>query len=69
MTQIALHTPCKPANRSLASLIFQAIELMRQRRKLAQLDDAALEDIGVTRTEASAEAERFLWDAPGYWKR
>ncbi len=69
MTQIAIHTTCRPANRSLMARIFQAIELTRQRRVLAQLDDAALEDIGVTRAEASAEARRFFWDAPDFWKR
>ncbi|WP_299640190.1 DUF1127 domain-containing protein [uncultured Ruegeria sp.] len=69
MTQLAIHHPCKPANRSLVSLISQAFELTRQRRKLAQLDDAVLEDIGVTREEASAEANRFFWDAPQFWKR
>ncbi|NOD34623.1 MULTISPECIES: DUF1127 domain-containing protein [unclassified Ruegeria] len=69
MTQVALHTTCKPANRSLMVGIFQAIELTRQRRALAHLDDAALEDIGVTRAEASAEARRFFWDAPDFWKR
>ncbi|NOC43968.1 MULTISPECIES: DUF1127 domain-containing protein [unclassified Ruegeria] len=69
MTQLAIHNPCKPAKRSLVSLISQAFELSRQRRKLAQLDAAVLDDIGVTREEASAEAKRFFWDAPQFWKR
>ena len=41
----------------------------RQRRKLADLDDAALRDIGLTRSEAEAEARRRFWDAPGHWQR
>ncbi|MCA0905375.1 DUF1127 domain-containing protein [Ruegeria marisrubri] len=69
MTQLAIHNPCKPAKRSLVSLISQAFELSRQRRKLAQLDAAVLDDIGVTPEEASAEAKRFFWDAPQFWKR
>ncbi|NOD61977.1 MULTISPECIES: DUF1127 domain-containing protein [unclassified Ruegeria] len=69
MTQIALHTTCSPAKLSLMSRFFRALELNRQRRELAQLDDAALEDIGVTRAEASAEARRLFWDAPDFWKR
>ena len=69
MTQIALHHPCKPSKRSLVSIVLQAVAVMRQRRKLAQLDDAALEDIGITRAEAQAEADRFFWDAPHFWKR
>nr|WP_254441638.1 MULTISPECIES: DUF1127 domain-containing protein [unclassified Ruegeria] len=50
-------------------MISQAFELSRQRRNLAQLDAAVLDDIGVTREEASAEAKRFFWDAPQFWKR
>ncbi|QFT73738.1 DUF1127 domain-containing protein [Ruegeria sp. THAF33] len=69
MTQLAIHNPCKPAKRSLVSLISQAFELSRQRRNLAKLDAAVLDDIGVTREEASAEAKRFFWDAPQFWKR
>ncbi|NOC91449.1 DUF1127 domain-containing protein [Ruegeria sp. HKCCD6604] len=69
MTQLAIHNPCKPAKRSMVSLISQAFELSRQRRNLAQLDAAVLDDIGVTREEASAEAKRFFWDAPQFWKR
>ncbi len=69
MTQIAIHHSCKPAKRSFVSLVLQALSVMRQRRKLAQLDDAALKDIGITRAEASAEADRFFWDAPQIWKR
>ena len=69
MTQIAIHQTCKPAKRSVASWVVHALSVMRQRRKLAQLDDAALDDIGISRAEASAEADRFFWDAPQFWKR
>lgn len=43
--------------------------LLRSRRVLAELDDAALKDVGLTRTEAEAEARRAVWDAPDHWYR
>jgi uncharacterized protein YjiS (DUF1127 family) len=43
--------------------------LHRQRRSLAELDDAMLRDIGVTRAEALAEARRSPWDVPPSWLR
>jgi uncharacterized protein YjiS (DUF1127 family) len=33
----------------------------RQRQALAQLDDLALKDIGVTRRQANAEAAKPFW--------
>lgn len=42
--------------------------LSRSRRGLARLDDHLLRDIGLTRTEAMAEASRAAWDAPWHWK-
>lgn len=40
----------------------------RQRRALLKLDDRALEDIGISRKEARAEASRSFWDAPETWR-
>ena len=40
----------------------------RQRQALKSLDNAALNDIGITRTEADAEANRPIWDAPDNWR-
>lgn len=40
----------------------------RSRRSLALLDDHLLRDIGLTRAQAIAEAERPSWDAPCHWK-
>ncbi|MGK7652477.1 DUF1127 domain-containing protein [Roseovarius sp. MMSF_3350] len=42
--------------------LLDALELYRQRRALARLDDHALDDIGLTRAEADAEARRPIWD-------
>nr|WP_246030375.1 DUF1127 domain-containing protein [Litoreibacter halocynthiae] len=44
------------------------VDLYRQRRALAALDDSRLADIGLSRREADAEARRPVWDAPAYWK-
>lgn len=54
---------------SLISRLFQSREIARQRRKLAALDDALLDDIGLTRHQAEHEAERPVWDAPRNWMR
>lgn len=41
----------------------------QQRRHLATLDDAALDDIGLTRAQTLAEASRPMWNAPAQWLR
>lgn len=43
-------------------------ELHRQRRALSRLDARSLEDMGVTRREAEAEARRPVWDVPAAWR-
>jgi len=40
----------------------RAVERQRQRRDLAQLSDASLADLGLSRAEALAEARRPFWD-------
>jgi uncharacterized protein YjiS (DUF1127 family) len=40
----------------------------RNRRRLAELPDHLLEDLGLTREEAAAEARRSLWDVPPHWR-
>ncbi|WP_374431688.1 DUF1127 domain-containing protein [Tabrizicola sp.] len=71
--RLALPLAFRPARvaripgRFLARLI--AIEAMaRSRRSLARLDDHLLRDIGLTRAEAEAEAEKSAWDSPLHWK-
>jgi uncharacterized protein YjiS (DUF1127 family) len=77
------HTPCTtlqasalsrhvqhPARkRSLFARLLETLALHRQRQHLAQLDDAMLDDIGLTREAAQREAQRPIWDAPGHWLR
>jgi uncharacterized protein YjiS (DUF1127 family) len=48
---------------------FKMFSLARQRRALADLDDHILRDVGLTRAQAEAEADRPIWDAPSNWKR
>lgn len=45
----------------------KALAVWKQRRALAALDDSRLADIGLTRQEALAEANRPVWDAPDHW--
>lgn len=52
----------------LPSRIFAIMALSRSRRGLARLDDHLLRDIGVTRAEAMAEADRAAWNAPSHWR-
>jgi uncharacterized protein YjiS (DUF1127 family) len=40
------------------------LEVRRERRMLLSMDDRALEDIGLSRSEAWAEARCALWDIP-----
>lgn len=45
------------------------VALRRQRNKLAQLDEAALRDLGLTRSDVLAESERSFWDVPQNWRQ
>lgn len=58
------------ARRAAPGSIFSRMYgVWRQRRALERLDANALSDIGVTETEARAEARRPFWDAPNGWQR
>ncbi|CUJ85652.1 hypothetical protein RUE5091_00369 [Ruegeria denitrificans] len=69
MTQIAVHNPCPPRRRFGLTMLLDAFSLRRQRCTLARLDARALEDIGITREQADAEAARPIWDAPEFWQK
>ena len=43
-------------------------EVARQRRGLLALDDKALEDVGISRSDARREAKRYFWDLPEHLK-
>ena len=59
-------TLSRPARRKIGLMGY--IDLYRQRRALAALDETRLADLGLSRHEAEAEANRPVWDAPAYWK-
>ncbi|NQV45565.1 MAG: DUF1127 domain-containing protein [Rhodospirillales bacterium] len=46
----------------LIALLPQATETYRQRRRLVELPDRLLADIGISREEARSEATRSFWD-------
>lgn len=69
MTSLALNRPCPQHKQSLFARMRSALSLRRQRQQLARLEARALNDIGLTRAEADAEARRPIWDAPQFRKR
>lgn len=53
--------------RSFLAHLNAAMALHRSRARLALLDTHLLEDIGLDRAAAEAEANRPVWDAPASW--
>ena len=45
-----------------------AFATFRQRTELSRLEPRMLRDIGITETEARDEAQRPIWDVPGWWR-
>ncbi len=45
------------------------LAVRRSRQTLAVLDDHMLRDIGLTREQAQAEADRAAWDVAPGWRR
>lgn len=72
MTHIPLETLSLHRAAPFAGLVRRlslGLGVRRQRRRLAELDDAQLRDIGLTREAARAEADRPVWDVPQTWLR
>lgn len=44
------------------------LDVWRQRQHLQSLDAAALDDIGLSRKDATREANRPIWDVPAHWR-
>lgn len=61
-------TTLSPRSRRTFGL-FTYLALWQQRRALATMDDRQLQDIGVSRTDALAEAARPVWDVPAHWTK
>ena len=68
-TTSAFNPGTLPARLAIVSLFSLAIAARRQRIALKSLDDTALDDLGLTRAEALAEANRPIWDVPASWRR
>lgn len=69
MTYMSSTTCASPARRtSLGQRLALMIRTARTRNALKSLDAAALRDIGVSRADAHAEANRPFWDAPQTWR-
>ena len=69
-TQTLLHLGRKGLNLpALLRRVFLHRAMLRQRRRLIQLDDHLLHDIGLSRDEARREAARRDWNAPDSWFR
>lgn len=48
----------------LIDRLLRALQVGRERRLLAGLDDAALKDIGLSRADVANECRRPAWDLP-----
>ncbi|UWQ55038.1 DUF1127 domain-containing protein [Leisingera caerulea] len=73
MTHATASCPASCSSRKPQHSLFSRLRLLwsvrRQRDQLAALDDRALKDIGLTRSQAEAEARRGFWSAPDHWLR
>ncbi|MDK3018138.1 DUF1127 domain-containing protein [Pseudodonghicola flavimaris] len=68
MAFITLSSRSRRSRPALIARLAHMISVHRQRRALIKLDDRALEDIGISRSQARAEASRPFWDAPESWR-
>ncbi|MHC0053841.1 DUF1127 domain-containing protein [Actibacterium sp. D379-3] len=68
MTNHMGHARAARGRRSVLSAVSRAFDLSAQRHRLARMDAAQLNDLGLTRVEAEAESRRPFWDVPAGWK-
>ncbi|KAA8606610.1 hypothetical protein AL036_13895 [Salipiger aestuarii] len=65
---VALTCPPTVRRRGILAGLLRWSALSRQRRQLARLDEAALRDLGLSRSDVVREARRKPWDAPAHWR-
>ena len=70
MTDLTQDQSCAAsfARPNLRQRLRAALHLRRQRRALHEMDDRMLADMGLTRSQARAEASRPIWDVPQTWR-
>lgn len=66
-TKAFVRTTAQP--KSMLQKLFAVNELHRQRKQLADLPVAALNDIGLTKQDIANEQRKSLWDAPVYFRK
>lgn len=64
-----ISSPAQRRRKGFFHQLSQLFSLQQQRRKLATYDDRILDDIGIDRATAEAEAARPIWDVPQTWLR
>ncbi len=64
MTRIAVAAPRLATRWAPLRRLMAWLQVRRDRVTLADLDDALLRDIGITRAQAMSEARRPFWDLP-----
>ncbi len=67
-TMAVAHVQTRGSFADFAAKLRLALIARAQRQQLLTLDAARLADIGVTRTQATAEAQKPLWDVPKAWR-
>jgi len=67
-TNVAPLAPADKSSHSLRRKLVRTFSVISQRRALASLEPQLLDDIGVSRAQATREARRPFWDAPQHWR-
>ena len=61
-TDLTIRGPLTPSQTSAATPFYQIwLIRLKQRRQLARLSDVMLKDIGISRSDADAEASKPFW--------
>lgn len=67
-TNVLPSARCSKARGPQFTSLLSLFALWKSRRELANLDAAQLEDIGISRREAHAEAHAAPWNVPAHWR-
>ena len=63
------HPQPRSASPRLLTRAIAANAVWREHKILREMEADRLEDLGLTRAEAQAEATKSLWDVPSHWRR